>query len=260
MRELFTTGSLGIHFSMFLTFIRTQASPEQQKRWFGPAQRGEFFGAYAQTELGHGSNLRGLETVATYDIATQEFIIHSPTLTSLKWWPTGMYCCTHAAVMANLYLDGKNLGFHGFMVQLRDDKGSCLPGIEIGEIGPKINPGHTNIGYARFTHVRIPLFNMFARAQQVTPGGEYVRPASKAVSKFKYISMMQIRVEFVSMSFHELAKAATIAIRYSCVRQQGYKTNEKPEDGEFVVLDYKMQQYRLFKGLPDPRPAGYDAG
>eukprot|EP00931_Biecheleriopsis_adriatica_P042963 TRINITY_DN24525_c0_g1_i2.p1 TRINITY_DN24525_c0_g1~~TRINITY_DN24525_c0_g1_i2.p1 ORF type:complete len:684 (+),score=155.84 TRINITY_DN24525_c0_g1_i2:41-2092(+) len=249
MRELFPTGSLGIHFSMFLTFIRTQASDEQQKKWLGPAQEGRFFGAYAQTELGHGSNLRGLETTATYDKGTQEFIIHSPTLTSMKWWPTGMYCCTHAAVMANLFIDGENLGFHGFMVQLRDEEGRVLPGIEIGEIGPKINADLTNIGYARFTGLRIPLFNMFARAQQVTPDGKYIKPASKAVSKFKYISMMNIRVDFVHGSFDVLSRASTIAIRYSCVRKQGYKRNDQPELGENVVLDYQMQQYRLFKAL-----------
>ena len=34
-----------------------------------------------------GSNIRGLETTATYDPATEEFIINSPTLTSMKYWP-----------------------------------------------------------------------------------------------------------------------------------------------------------------------------
>ena len=33
-----------------------------------------------------GTYIRGLETTATYDPQTQEFVMHSPTLTSLKWW------------------------------------------------------------------------------------------------------------------------------------------------------------------------------
>jgi hypothetical protein len=36
-----------------------------------------------------GTNVRALETTATYDPKTQEFIVHSPTLTSSKWWPGG---------------------------------------------------------------------------------------------------------------------------------------------------------------------------
>ena len=34
-----------------------------------------------------GTFIRGLETTAHYDAKTEEFILHSPTLTSLKWWP-----------------------------------------------------------------------------------------------------------------------------------------------------------------------------
>jgi len=212
------------------------------------AESAQYFGAYAQTELGHGSNLRGLETTATFDRVTDEFVIHSPYLTSLKWWPTGMYSCTHGAVMANLVIDGKNYGFHGFMMQFRDDEGRCMPGVEIGEMGPKINGKITNIGYARFTHVRLPRSNMFARAQQVTREGEYIKAPPK-LSKFKYISMMEIRRDFVNWSAQSLGKAATIAIRYSCVRKQGYVNNESETLGENQVLNYKMQQYRLFKAL-----------
>lgn len=42
-----------------------------------------------QTELGHGTFIRGLETTATYDPETKEFVLNSPTLTSYKWWPGG---------------------------------------------------------------------------------------------------------------------------------------------------------------------------
>merc|ERR1719329_1884173 len=138
MKDMFNTNGIGIHFFMFLTFLKGNGTKEQHEKWLGLAQEGKFLGCYCQTELGHGSNVRGLETMATFDKETDEFVIHSPKLTSLKWWPTSMYTATHAAVFANLVIDGTNYGYHAFFVQLRDTNGRCMPGVEVGEIGPKI--------------------------------------------------------------------------------------------------------------------------
>lgn len=247
------SADLAIHFTMFLAQIQTQTTDEQRKAWLPGALKANYWGVYAQTELGHGSNLRALETTATYDKRTQEFIIDSPTLSSMKWWPTGMYAATHGAVMARLIIDGRDYGFHGFMLQFRDDQGFLMPGVEVGEIGPKLNRFNANIGYARFDRVRIPLFNMFAKRQQVLPDGTYV-PSPPKLSRFKYISMMQTRNMFVSASYRALARSATILVRYSCVRRQGFKDstagqNESVAGGEHVVMDYSNQQYRAFRAI-----------
>ncbi|KAG6521165.1 hypothetical protein ZIOFF_018231 [Zingiber officinale] len=42
------------------------------------------YGDLHWTELGHGSIVQGLETTATFDPKTDEFVTHSPTLTSSK--------------------------------------------------------------------------------------------------------------------------------------------------------------------------------
>ena len=85
-----TSGNpLGMHFNMFINMIEGQGTPEQSAKWVQKAKNLEIVGAYAQTELGHGTFLRGLETTATYDEKTKEFVINSPTITSHKWWPGG---------------------------------------------------------------------------------------------------------------------------------------------------------------------------
>ena len=53
-------------------------------------------------------------------MVAQEFLIHSPTLTSTKWWPGGLgKTSSHAVVMARLFIGSKDYGPHGFIVQLR---------------------------------------------------------------------------------------------------------------------------------------------
>lgn len=252
MHAMFTSANtFSLHFSMFKTYVETQSSDEQLRKWLSPTLAGHFNGGYAQTELGHGSNVRGLETIVTYDKASEEFIVHSPTLSSMKWWPTSLYACTHAVVFGRLIVDGKELGTHAFMVQLRGTDGRCMPGVEVGEIGPKLVADKVNIGYARFTYVRIPRFNMFAKQQQLLKDGTYVAAPPK-LSKFKYISMMRVRSNLVQGAFARLGQAATIAIRYSCVRKQGFKDSTSANAvalGENVIMDYGVQQYRLFKAL-----------
>ena len=137
--------SFNLHRSMFMKTLRAQTTEEQKELFLRPAERYEIIGCYAQTELGHGSNVQGLETTATYHPESKSFILQSPGLTSAKWWIGGLgRTADHAVVMAQLYTpDGKNgqlvkRGPFPFVVQLRDLKTrELLPGRTIQDIGPK---------------------------------------------------------------------------------------------------------------------------
>lgn len=60
----------------------------------------QIIGTYAQTELGHGTFVRGLQTVAVYDETARQFVVHSPSLESTKWWPGGLgKTATHVSQM-----------------------------------------------------------------------------------------------------------------------------------------------------------------
>jgi len=74
-------------------------------------------GSYVQTEMGHGSNVAGLETTATFDKEKDQFIIHSPKITSAKMWPGSIgIVANHAVVFARLIIDGDEFGVQPFMV------------------------------------------------------------------------------------------------------------------------------------------------
>ncbi|KAI5632447.1 acyl-CoA oxidase domain-containing protein [Phthorimaea operculella] len=236
---------LTLHYVMFIPTLMGQATVEQQAYWIGRAFNLDILGTYAQTELGHGTFIRGLETTATYDANTKEFILHSPTLTAYKWWPGGLaHTANYCIVMAQLYTKGKCHGIHPFIVQLRDEETHMpLPGIKIGEIGAKLGMNGTNNGFLGFEHVRIPREHLLMKNSKVLEDGTYVNAPS---SKLTYGTMMFVRVVIVNDMCNYMAKAVTIATRYSAVRRQ---SQPKPNEPEPQILDYLTQQHKLFVGI-----------
>ncbi|GAV77995.1 ACOX domain-containing protein/Acyl-CoA_dh_M domain-containing protein [Cephalotus follicularis] len=235
-----------LHWGMFVPAIKGQGTEEQQQKWLPLAHKMQIIGCYAQTELGHGSNVQGLETTATFDPQTDEFIIHSPTLTSSKWWPGGLgKVATHGVIYARLLTNGQEHGVHGFIVQIRSlDDHLPLPGITVGDIGIKFGSGAYNTmdnGVLRFDQVRIPRNQMLMRVSQVTREGKVVQ--SDVPRQLVYGTMVFVRKTIVGDASNALSRAVCIATRYSAVRRQ---FGSQKGGLETQVIDYKTQQNRLF--------------
>lgn len=236
----------GLHASMFLVTLREQGTPEQHKLFLEKAEKYEIIGCYAQTELGHGSNVRGLETTATWNADDKTFTLHSPHLTASKWWIGSLgKAANYAVVMAQLYIGGKNYGPHPFVAQIRDLKThQPLPNIHVGDIGPKFGYNTMDNGFLLFKNVKIPHENMLARFSRIEPStNKYVRPSNPSLI---YGTLTYIRSSIVLQSGSVLARGVTIASRYCAVRRQ-FQDRDAPADepGENQVLNYTMVQIRL---------------
>ncbi|KAL2809081.1 acyl-CoA dehydrogenase/oxidase [Aspergillus granulosus] len=239
-----------LHMGMFVTTIREQASDTQRAHWLPLIESWKIIGAYAQTELGHGSNVRGLELEARYDTKTREFVLHSPTLTASKWWNGTLgRTANHAIVVAQLLLpDAKgkyvSYGPHPFIVQVRDMK-THLPfeGIVIGDIGPKYGYASMDNAYMLFNNFRIPHSAMLSRYSSVNPDtGKYTKPEESAVV---YGTLTFMRSKIIQHARLVLARAVTVAVRYTTVRRQ-FADRDGPSNGpELPVLDYPTVQIRI---------------
>lgn len=208
-------------------------------------------GCFAMTETGHGSDVQSLETTATYDPETQEFIVDSPTPTARKDYIGGAAeTATMAAVFAQLITseDGKpvNHGVHCLLVPIRDNDGNDLPGVTTSDCEYKGGlPGVDN-GRIVFDHVRVPRENLLNKYGDVAADGTYSSPIDNPNRRFFTMlgTLIRGRVTVGGSAGGAARVALDIATRYALQRRQFSAPDD--DDREVLIMDYLVHQRRLF--------------
>ncbi|KAM3136813.1 hypothetical protein pb186bvf_011072 [Paramecium bursaria] len=202
-----------VHQGMVIPAFEILASEKQNKEWMPLLRNFQAVGCYAQTELGHGSDVQNLLTTATYDQSTHEFIIHTPCVEATKFWPgeLGLYC-KFALVYAQLIgSNGKNQGVHPFWVRIRDQvTHKPLPNVECGDIGPKLGYTTKDNGYLRFNNYRASKESLLARFIKIDKEGQVQQRGNP---KIGYASMMIVRNTLQSVYTRYAGMALTISIQ-----------------------------------------------
>lgn len=236
---------VGINLALFCNAVRGNGTDEQVEYWLtnrGTTKLRDIYGCFAMTELGHGSNVAGLQTTATYNPDRQTFTIHTPDLAATKWWIGGAaHSANHAAVFARLISNGKDYGVKPFVVQLRDKNFDLLPGISIGDIGSKMGREGIDNGWIQFNNVEIPREYFLQRFTTITPDGEV---SLTPLEQLSLSALLQGRVVMVLDSQRQGARFLTIALRYAIGRQQFGDPNNETQ-----IIDYTLHQYRLLPYL-----------
>lgn len=235
---------IGLHDNVFVPTILGMSTDAQLAEWAPNVLSYAWLGCYAQTEIAHGSNVRGLRTTATWTEEGDSLIVHTPDVSAIKWWPGGMgLVATHAIVYARLIVKDVDHGIHNFLVQIRDvETHRPLPGIELGDIGPKMATNDNDNGFLRFDHVRIPRFNMLMKHTKLDSHGNVSKVAGS--EKGSYATMTRVRSGIVVSAGLALSDAVTIAVRFAAVRCQ-----EPGAEVETPIINYISQQYCLVPHL-----------
>ncbi len=238
----------GVQFGLFGGSILHLGTERHHERWLRDVASLQLAGCYAMTEVGHGSNVRDLRTVARYDAASGEFVVVTPDADARKdWIGNAALHARLATVFAQLEVGGQGYGVHALVVPIRDAAGRPLPGVEIEDCGLKEGLNGVDNGRLAFRGVRVPRDHLLDRFGRVTEDGRYESPIASDGRRFFTMlgTLVAGRISIAAAAGSVARTALAIAVRYTDRRRQF----GPPGGAEVPVLDYLAQQRRLLPRL-----------
>ncbi|MFF1881758.1 acyl-CoA dehydrogenase [Pseudarthrobacter sp. NPDC058196] len=248
----------GVQWGLFGSAVMHLGTAEHHTKWLPGIMSLAIPGCFAMTETGHGSDVASVATTATYDPATEEFIIHTPFRAAWKdYIGNAAKDGLGAVVFAQLITRGVNHGVHALYVDLRDpDTKEFLPGIGGEDDGIKGGLNGIDNGRLHFTNVRVPRTNLLNRYGNVDADGTYTSPIASPGRRFFTMlgTLVQGRVSLDGAAVAASKLALKAAIQYATERRQ---FNASSHTDEEVLLDYQRHQRRLFTRLATTYAAGF---
>lgn len=248
MSDLSLMVKAGVQWGLFGGAVENLGTERHHERYVKRIIDCDLLGCFAMTETGHGSDVQSLETTATYDPDTQEFVVNSPTPTSRKDYIGGAaQTARMAAVFAQLITheggEPVHHGVHCVLVPIRDEDGNDMPGVTTSDCDYKGGlPGVDN-GRIVFDNVRVPRENLLNRYGDVAEDGTYTSPIDNPNRRFFTMlgTLIRGRVTVGGSGAAAARVALDIATRYALQRRQF----SAPDGGEVVIMEYLVHQRRL---------------
>lgn len=245
---------IGVSYGLFCASIRALGSPAQCEYWLPRMERGEEHGCFALTELGHGSNVKGIQTTATYRRQHDDFVLHTPDDSAQKYWIGGLAeTATATVVFAKLFVAGEDHGIHVFAIRIRDPvSGRQLnpDRLTIADCGAKVGLNGVDNGRAWFDHLPIPKTALLSRLSHVDDAGVFRSSIPSPDARFSTVlaALTGGRVSIALNATQCAMIGLTIAVRFSASRW-AFAPPDDPNGEEVPLLFYKSHQRRLMVPL-----------
>jgi acyl-CoA oxidase len=248
----------GVQWGLFGSAVMHLGTEEHHAKWLPGIMSLAIPGCFAMTETGHGSDVASIATTATYDPATEEFVVHTPFRAAWKdYIGNAAIDGLGSVVFAQLVTRGVNHGVHAFYVDLRDpETREFLPGIGGEDDGIKGGLNGIDNGRLHFTNVRIPRTNLLNRYGNVDADGTYSSPIASPGRRFFTMlgTLVQGRVSLDGAAVAASKVALKAAVQYATERRQFNASSHTEEE---VLLDYQRHQKRLLTRLATTYAAGF---
>ncbi|SEL66602.1 Acyl-coenzyme A oxidase [Blastococcus sp. DSM 46786] len=239
----------GVQWGLFGGAVQLLGTRRHHETYLPGIMSFELPGCFAMTETGHGSDVQQLRTTCTYDPATQTFDLHTPHKAARKdYIGNAAEDGRMAVVFAQLVTQGENHGVHAWLVPIRDEDGNPMPGVTIGDDGPKAGLLGVDNGRLTFDHVTVPRDMLLDRYGQVAEDGTYTSSIENETRRFFTMlgTLVRGRVSVGGSAASATKLALDIAVRYGNTRRQFAAPGE---EREIVINDYLVHQRKLLPAL-----------
>lgn len=245
---MFVDGSLtikfGVQFGLFGGSVEKLGTKKHHDRYLKHIGEAKVLGCFAMTETGHGSNVRGIKTTATYNTEDGTITIHTPGKNDNKEYIGNALHGTMATVFAQLIVKGKNRGVHAILVPLRDKDHTLMPGITIEDSGYKLGLNGVDNGKIWFDQVKVPRENLLNKYGDIHADGSYSSKIKNPNKRFFTMlgTLVGGRICVAKGALGGTKMALTIAVKYALNRRQ---FNDNVKIQEDLIMDYPSHQLRL---------------
>ncbi|MFK7953711.1 MAG: acyl-CoA dehydrogenase [Ekhidna sp.] len=242
--DLSTVIKFGVQFGLWGMSVFFLGTEKHHKKYIKDIGSLKLPGCFAMTETGHGSNVKGVETTATYHHSSKTFLIHTPHERAGKEYIGN--AALHgqmATVFAKLIINDVDYGVNAFVVPLRNESGLVAKGVTIEDCGRKMGLNGVDNGKIWFDQVEIPHDNMLDRYASVDADGAFQSPIASDNRRFFTMlgTLVGGRIGIPRSGLSATKSGLTIAIKYGNKRRQF-----GPENGsEVPILNYRTHQRRL---------------
>ncbi|WP_411030076.1 acyl-CoA dehydrogenase [Spongiimicrobium sp. 3-5] len=245
---MFVDGSLtikfGVQFGLFGGSIQKLGTKKHHDQYLTDTGKAKLLGCFAMTETGHGSNVRGIKTTATYEKETDSIVIATPGKNDNKEYIGNALHSTMASVFAQLIVNGKNEGVHAILVPLRTEAHELMPGVSIVDNGYKLGLNGVDNGKIWFNNVRVPRENLLNKYGDILEDGTYTSDIKNPNKRFFTMlgTLVGGRICVARAGLGGAKMALTIAVKHALQRRQ---FNDSIKIQEDLLMDYPSHQLRL---------------